>query len=81
METGTVIESTVVPTNQMNLAGVLRIPAVRQVLSLIGVAGAVAAGFAVVLWSPSPGFTTLYSDISQAQTGEVADALQAADND
>ena len=40
METGTVIESTAVPTSQLSLAGVLRIPAVRQVMSLIGVAGA-----------------------------------------
>lgn len=81
MDTGTVIESTVVPSNQMNLAGVLRIPAVRQVLSLIGVAGAVAAGFAVVLWSQTPEFTQLYTDMSSAEAAEVAEALQAADID
>lgn len=81
METGTVIESTVVPPSQLNLAGVLRIPAVRQVLSLIGVAGAVAAGFAVVLWSQAPVYTQLYSDMSSAEAAEVAEALQAADID
>lgn len=80
METGNVIESTVAPS-QLNLAGVLRIPAVRQVLSLIGVAGAVAAGFAVVLWSQTPEFTQLYSDMSSAEASEVAEALQAADID
>ena len=46
MENNNVIEGTIVPTSQMNLAGVLRIPAVRQVVLLIGVAAAVAAGFA-----------------------------------
>ncbi len=81
METGSVIESTVVPSSQLNLAGVLRIPAVRQVLSLIGVAGAVAAGFAVVLWSQTPQFTQLYSDMSTAEAADVAEALQAADID
>jgi len=81
METGSVIESTVAPPEQLHLAGVLRIPAVRQVLSLIGVAGAVAAGFAVVLWSQTPEFTQLYRDMSSAEAAEVADALQAADID
>jgi flagellar M-ring protein FliF len=81
METGTLIESTVAPPSQLNLAGVLRIPAVRQVISLIGVAGAVAAGFAVILWSQTPEFTQLYSDMSSAEAAEVAEVLQAADID
>jgi flagellar M-ring protein FliF len=81
METGTLIESTGVPSSQLNLAGVMRIPAVRQVLSLIGVAGAVAAGFAVVLWSQTPQFTQLYSDMSTAEAAEVSQALQSADID
>ncbi len=81
METGTVIESSVVPSSQMNLAGVLRIPAVRQVMSLIGVAAAVAAGFAIVLWSQTPQFTQLHGDMSAAEATDVAEALQAADID
>ncbi len=81
METGSVIESTVAPSEHLHLAGVLRIPAVRQVLSLIGVAGAVAVGFAVVLWSQTPEFTQLYRDMSSAEAAEVAEALQAADID
>lgn len=79
MESGTLVESTVVPSSQLNLAGVLRIPAVRQVISLIGVAGAVAAGLAVFLWSQTPQFTLLYSNMSSAEATEVADALQSAD--
>ena len=81
METGNVIESTVVPSSQLNLAGVLRIPAVRQVISLIGVAAAVAAGFAIVLWSQTPQFTQLHGDMSPAEAAEVTEALQSADID
>lgn len=81
METGTVIDSTAVPTSQLSLAGVLRIPAVRQVLLLFGVAAAVAAGFAVALWSQAPGFTQLYGDLAAAEAAEVADALRASDID
>ncbi len=81
METGTALESTAPAPSQMNLAGVLRIPAVRQVISLFGVAGAVAAGLAVFLWSQTPQFTLLYADMSAAEAAEVAEALQAADID
>ena len=81
METGNVIESTVVPSSQLNLAGVLRIPAVRQLISLIGLAAAVAAGFAIVLWSQTPQFTQLHGDMSPAEAAEVAEALQSADID
>ncbi len=81
METGTLIESSAVPSSQLNLAGVLRIPAVRQVVSLVGVAGAVAAGFAIVLWSQTPQFTQLYGDMGTAEAAEVAEALQSADID
>lgn len=81
METGTVIESTAVPSSQLNLAGVLRIPAVRQIISLIGVAGAVAAGFAVVLWSQTPQFAQLPGDLSTADANEVAGVLQSANID
>ncbi|MGB5491703.1 MAG: flagellar basal-body MS-ring/collar protein FliF [Woeseiaceae bacterium] len=81
METGTLIESSAAPSSQLNLAGVMRIPAVRQVISLIGVAGAVAVGFAIVLWSQTPQFSQLYGDMSTAEAADVAEALQAADID
>ena len=77
METGTLIETPTVPSSQLNLAGVMRIPAVRQVISLIGVAAAVAIGFAIVLWSQTPQFTQLYSEMSTAEASEVAEVLQA----
>ena len=78
METGTVIESTAVDTSQLNLASVLRIPAVRQIMLLIGVAAAVAVGFAVALWSQSPGYRQLYGDLGAPEAAAVADALQSA---
>ena len=79
METGTVIESTAVPASQINLSGVLRIPAVRQVVLLIGVAAAVAAGFAVVLWSQSPAYSPLYAGLDTQEAAQVAEALKAAE--
>ena len=79
MENANVIEAPAVhPATQMNLATVLKIPAVRQVTLLIGVAVAVAVGFAVVLWSQSPAYTQLYSGMGPAEAAEVADALRAS---
>lgn len=63
----------------MHLGGVLRIPAVRQVILLIGVAASVAVGFAVVLWSQTPEYAQLYGNLESSDTAEVAEALRAAD--
>jgi flagellar M-ring protein FliF len=65
----------------MNLAGLMSIPAVRQIMLLIGVAAAVAVGFAVALWSQSPGYRQLYGDVGAPEAAAIADALQAADID
>ena len=81
MENNNVIEGTVVPASQMNLAGVMQIPAVRQVMLLIGVAAAIAVGLAVALWSQSPSYTQLYGDLSGSEAADIADALRAADID
>lgn len=81
MDNDNVIEGTVVPTSQMNLAGVMQIPAVRQVVLLIGVAAAIAAGFAIAFWSQSPSYTQLYGGMNGAESADVADALRAADID
>lgn len=78
MENGNVIEGTVVPTSQLNLVGVWSIPAVRQLFLLVGVAGAVAAGFAIALWSQSPGMMQLYGDLDPQEAAQIADSLQAA---
>lgn len=77
MEQRAVIEGAAAPS-QISLGGVLRIPAVRQVILLVGVAASVAAGFAVVQWSRAPGYTQLYRDLDTADAAQVAEALRAA---
>ncbi|MGH8167966.1 MAG: flagellar basal-body MS-ring/collar protein FliF, partial [Woeseiaceae bacterium] len=79
MSNSSVIEARVTPGRQMHLRGVLRIPAVRQVILLIGVAASVAAGFALVLWSQTPEYAQLYGNLESSDTAEVAEALRAAD--
>lgn len=78
MDKKAVIDASAVPASQLSLGGVLRIPAVHQVLLLVGVAAAVAAGFAIVLWSQTPGYTQLYSDLDTANAAQVAESLRAA---
>ena len=78
MENANIIDSTAVPVEQMSLAGFLRIPAVRQVMLLFGVAAAVAAGVAIVLWSQTPNYTQLYRQLDNADAGQVAEALRSA---
>ena len=78
MDNQNVIDSTAVNLDQLSLGSVVRIPAVRQILLLIGVAAAVAAGFAIVLWSQQPGYTMLYGDMTSSEAAEVADALRSA---
>ncbi len=79
MKTGTVVDSTVVPSSQISLSGVLRIPAVRQVVLLVGVAAAVAAGFSIVLWSQTPDYAPLYADLDTKEAAQVAEALKASE--
>lgn len=79
MNNSTIIDSTGIPVGNMTLLGVLRIPAVRQVMLLIGVAAAVAAGFAVMNWSQTPGYTQMYQDLDSADASQVVEALRAAD--
>ena len=81
MDNTNVIDSTAVPVNSLSLGSALRIPAVRQVMLLLGVAGAVAVGFAVAMWSQAPGYTQLYGDLSSSESAQIADALRAADID
>ncbi|MDH5621942.1 MAG: flagellar basal-body MS-ring/collar protein FliF [Gammaproteobacteria bacterium] len=79
MDNGTVVQASARPVSQISLSGVFRIPAVRQVVSLVGVAAAVAVGFAVVLWSQSPEYAPLYGDLSTQEAAQVVDALKASE--
>jgi flagellar M-ring protein FliF len=57
---------------------VLELPGLRQLLLLVGLAGAIAAGLWLVYWSQGTNFATLYSQLSERETAQVVDALQAA---
>lgn len=79
MDNATIIEGESVPVTQISLGTFFRIPAVRQILLLVGVAGSVAAGFAIVLWSQTPDFSRLYSGLESADASQVVEALRAAE--
>ncbi len=56
----------------------VEIPGVKQVGLLVGVAAAVAAAIWLVLWSQGQSYTVLYGQMSERETGQVMDALNAA---
>lgn len=78
MENSVTVKPPATPLSHVNLGGVMRIPAVRQVSLLIGVAAAVAIGFAIVLWSQTPGYAQLYGRLEAADAAQIAEALQGA---
>lgn len=57
---------------------VLELPGLRQLFLLVGLAGAIAAGLWLVFWSQGQNYSTLYSQLSERETAQVVDALQAA---
>ncbi|WP_445144338.1 flagellar basal-body MS-ring/collar protein FliF [Dyella sp. Tek66A03] len=63
---------------RLDLKQLARTPATRQLLLLIGVAGAVALGVAVVLWSRGPNYGLLYAGLEQKDAAAVTQALQAS---
>jgi flagellar M-ring protein FliF len=50
----------------------------RQLGLLAGVAAAIAAALWLVLWSQGPGYTVLYGQLAERESGQVMDALTAA---
>jgi len=53
------------------------LPILRQLGLLIGLAASVAVGVAIVMWSQTPSYRLLYSDVSSQDSAQVAAALQA----
>ncbi len=53
--------------------------AVRHFSKLIGLAGAIAIGMVVVLWSAEPNFSPLYENMSGKDAAQAADALMSRD--
>lgn len=54
-------------------------PAFRQIALLVGLAAAVAAGVAMVLWSQGENLSPLYSGLSDRDIGEITAQLDSAD--
>lgn len=58
-----------------NIDDMSRLPFVRQIGFMVGLAAAVAVGVGVVLWSQQPNYTLLYSNLSDKDSAGVVDAL------
>ncbi|HDJ85610.1 MAG TPA: flagellar M-ring protein FliF, partial [Chromatiales bacterium] len=62
-----------------SLQGLSRLPAMRQLGVMIGLAASVALGVAVVLWSQTPTYSILYGNLSNKDAAQVVQALQKDD--
>ncbi|HEX7013762.1 MAG TPA: flagellar basal-body MS-ring/collar protein FliF [Steroidobacteraceae bacterium] len=51
-------------------------PSLKPLATLVGIAAAVAAGVAIVLWSREPTYSLLYGNLSQQDAVQVAQALE-----
>ena len=60
------------------LGATLLSSAMKPVLLLFGIAGAVAAGLTVVLWSRGPNYSILYANLGAEDQAQIAQALDAA---
>jgi flagellar M-ring protein FliF len=58
--------------------GFSRLPALRQIGLMVGLAASVALGVAVVLWSQTPTYSLLYGNLSDQDSAKVLEALQQA---
>lgn len=56
--------------------GFFRLPVVRQLGLMLGLAASVAIGMAVVLWSRDPGYGVLYGNLTDRDLAEVVAVLQ-----
>lgn len=56
--------------------GFFRLPVVRQVGLMLGLAASVAIGMAVVMWSRDPGYSLLYGNLPDKELAEVVGILQ-----
>ena len=54
------------------------IPGLRQIIFLVGIAAAVAAGVSIYMWSQKPPMAAVYSSLSTKDSSDVAEALRTA---
>jgi flagellar M-ring protein FliF len=60
------------------LSSLSQLSIVRQIVLMLVLAGSVALGTSVVLWSRDSNYTVLYSDLESADTAEIVTALDQA---
>lgn len=58
------------------MQGFMRLPMVRQLVLMLGLAASVSLGVVLVQWSQEPGYRPLYSSLADKDMGQVVDALQ-----
>ncbi|MCC7329830.1 MAG: flagellar M-ring protein FliF [Gammaproteobacteria bacterium] len=61
------------------LTALNRIPGLRQLVLLTGLALAIAAGVTAAFYVREPGYAMLFSNVSQQEAGEIMNALNATD--
>ena len=71
-------EAALTTTLPTHLRGLKELPIVRQLLLLVGLAGAIAAGLAIYNWSQRPAQVELYPDLAGQDASAAAESLRAA---
>lgn len=59
-------------------APLTRMPGVRQLLVLLGLAASISIGVTAAFWMQDPGYTVLFNNISDKESGEVIGVLTSA---
>lgn len=57
----------------------MEIPAVRQGFLLVGIAASVAVGLATVMWSRSPDYSLLFTQLTDRDAGAIVNSLMTAE--
>jgi flagellar M-ring protein FliF len=66
-------------TNTSPLALLYRVPGLRQLLLLAGLAIAISVGVTGAFWMKEPGYTAIFSSLTPQEAGEVVDVLNTTD--
>lgn len=59
-------------------AQLTRVPGMRQLLILIGLAASISIGVTAAFWMSNPGYTVLFSNVSDKEASEIVNALNSA---
>ncbi len=59
-------------------AQLTRMPGMRQLLILIGLAASISIGVTAAFWMSTPGYTVLFSNVSDKEASEIVNALTSA---